>query len=152
VGKGRSARLPDGIAIIALGSVLTIFGEMGKYGIQAIGGLVLFIGIIYAIRGGGMVGALETIGSIANIMSYARIMAVGLAGAIFADACNGMGEALGSPILGILIAIPLQALNIVIAAFSPNIHAVRLNFLEFFGKFYESGSKAYAPFHKTGGE
>jgi V/A-type H+-transporting ATPase subunit I len=85
-------------------------------------------------------------------MSYARIMAVGLAGAIFADAANGMGEALGSPILGILIATPLQALNIVIAAFSPNIHAIRLNFLEFFGKFYESGSKPYAPFHKTGGE
>ncbi len=46
----------------------------------------------------------------------------------------------------------LQALNIVIAAFSPNIHAIRLNFLEFFGKFYESGSKQYEPFHKTGGE
>ena len=56
------------------------------------------------------------------------------------------------PILGLLIAIPLQMLNFVICAFSPNIHAVRLNFLEFFGKFYEPGSKEYKPFQKTGGE
>ena len=43
-------------------------------------------------------------------------------------------------------------LNFVICAFSPNIHAVRLNFLEFFGKFYEAGNKEYKPFQKTGGE
>ena len=46
----------------------------------------------------------------------------------------------------------LHALNFVIAAFSPNIHALRLNFLEFFGKFYEAGKTEYKPFHKTGGE
>ena len=39
-----------------------------------------------------------------------------------------------------------------IAAFSPNIHALRLNFLEFFGKFYESAKQEYSPFQKTGGE
>jgi V/A-type H+-transporting ATPase subunit I len=150
--KGGLLAFLVGIIILILASMLSIAGDVGRYALQAVGGIVLFVGIIYAIRGGGIVGALETVGSVAHIMSYARIMAVGLAGAIFADAANGMGEALGSPILGILIAIPLQALNIIIAAFSPNIHAIRLNFLEFFGKFYESGSKPYAPFHKTGGE
>jgi V/A-type H+-transporting ATPase subunit I len=79
-------------------------------------------------------------------------MAVGLAGAIFANAVNGIAAKMGNPVLGILVAAPLQALNFVIAAFSPNIHAVRLNFLEFFGNFYETGSKEYSPFHKTGGE
>ncbi len=150
--KGGLLAFLIGMLILILASMLTLAGDMGRYVLQAAGGLILFVGIIYAIRGGGIVGALETVGSVAHIMSYARIMAVGLAGAIFADAANGMGEALGSPILGILIAIPLQALNIVLAAFSPNIHAIRLNFLEFFGKFYETGSKEYAPFHKTGGE
>ena len=91
----------------------------------------------------GSSGAIESIGALANIASYARIMAVGLAGAIFADAVNGIGAAMGNPVLGVIIAIPLQVLNFVIAAFSPNIHAVRLNFLEFFGKFYETGSKEY---------
>ena len=79
-------------------------------------------------------------------------MAVGLAGAIFANATNGIAASVGNPVLGLVIAIPLQALGFVIAAFSPNIHAVRLNFLEFFGKFYESGNKEYKPFQKTGGE
>jgi len=46
----------------------------------------------------------------------------------------------------------LHSLNFVIAAFSPTIHAVRLNFVEFFGKFYEIGSQQYKPFTKTGGE
>lgn len=144
-----------GLTILILASALglaSVIGTTGAYIVQAIGGLILLVGIIYAVRGGGIVGGLETVGTVANVMSYARIMAVGLAGAIFADAANGMGEALGSPVIGVIIAIPLQALNIVLAAFSPNIHAIRLNFLEFFGKFYESGSKPYAPFHKTGGE
>jgi V/A-type H+-transporting ATPase subunit I len=79
-------------------------------------------------------------------------MAVGLAGAIFAEAVNEIAASMGNPILGLIIAIPLQMLNFVICAFSPNIHAVRLNFLEFFGKFYESGTKDYKPFQKTGGE
>jgi vacuolar-type H+-ATPase subunit I/STV1 len=42
--------------------------------------------------------------------------------------------------------------NILISAFSPNIHAIRLNLLEFFGKFYEPSTEPYKPFHKTGGE
>jgi V/A-type H+-transporting ATPase subunit I len=41
---------------------------------------------------------------------------------------------------------------LVLAAFTPNIHAMRLNFLEFFGSFYEAGKEEYRPFHKTGGE
>ena len=45
-----------------------------------------------------------------------------------------------------------HALNIVIAIFSPTIHAMRLNFLEFFQKFYEAGKQEYRPFHKTGGD
>ena len=75
--------------------------------------------------------------------SYIRIMAVGLAGAIFADAVNEIVRRDGQHrASAIIIGILLHALNFVIAAFSPTIHALRLNFLEFFGKFYETGSKA----------
>ncbi len=56
------------------------------------------------------------------------------------------------PILAIIVAVLLHGLNIIIAAFSPTIHALRLNFLEFFGKFYETGNQEYSPFTKTGGE
>jgi V/A-type H+-transporting ATPase subunit I len=120
--------------------------------VQAVGGFLLVVGLIYAIRGGKVLGLIESVLALSHIASYLRIMAVGLAGAIFANAVNGIAAKMGNPVLGILVAAPLQALNFVIAAFSPNIHAVRLNFLEFFGNFYETGSKEYSPFHKTGGE
>ena len=81
-----------------------------------------------------------------------RFRAVGLAGAIFAEAVNGIAVKMGNPVIGLIIAVPLQMLNFVICAFSPNIHAISLNFLEFFGGFYETGSKEYKPFQKTGGE
>jgi V/A-type H+/Na+-transporting ATPase subunit I len=119
-----------------------------------------FAGFIYAIRGGGVMGFVEILESTSGMASYIRIMAVGLAGAIFADAINnivlktmgGANISVGGMILGITVGIVLHALNLIIAAFSPTIHALRLNFLEFFGRFYEVGTKEYSPFHKTGGE
>ena len=141
------------VLMIVFGAVLTAnVGTPVAYTLQALAAGLLFFGFAFAIKGGGIVGAIESVGAIANIASYLRIMAVGLAGAIFAEAVNGIAASMGNPILGLLIAIPLQMLNFVICAFSPNIHAVRLNFLEFFGKFYESGAKEYKPFQKTGGE
>jgi V/A-type H+-transporting ATPase subunit I len=117
-------------------------------------------GFVYALRGGGVMGFVETLESVSGMASYIRIMAVGLAGAIFADAINQIvllamgGEnitAIGV-VLGLIIGILLHGLSFLIAAFSPTIHALRLNFLEFFGRFYEVGTKEYSPFHKTGGE
>lgn len=133
---------------VVFASVLQSFGVW----VQAIGGLVLFLGLAFAIKGGKVMGAIESIEALTKIASYLRIMAVGLAGAIFANAANEIAASVGSWVVGLLVAIPLQALNFVIAAFSPNIHAIRLNFLEFFGRFYETGDKQYRPFHKTGGE
>jgi V/A-type H+-transporting ATPase subunit I len=117
---------------------------------QAIAGVAIIGGIFFAGKGGGALGAIESILQFSNIASYLRIMAVGLAGAIFAEAVNEMAAQMG--IAGIFIGLILHTLNILLAAFSPNIHALRLNFLEFFGKFYEAGKQQYSPFHKTGGE
>jgi V/A-type H+-transporting ATPase subunit I len=141
------------VLMIVFGAILTAnIGTTAAYVVQALAALVLFLGLAFAIKGGGISGAIESVGALTNIASYLRIMAVGLAGAIFAEAVNEIAASMGNPILGLLIAIPLQMLNFVICAFTPNIHAVRLNFLEFFGKFYETGSKEYKPFQKTGGE
>jgi len=123
----------------------TVWGQ-GLFAALALGGFV------FAVRGGGVMGVVETVEMGSHIASYLRIMAVGLAGAIFADAVNKMAAEAGNIVLAIVIGALLHSLNLVIAAFSPAIHALRLNFLEFFGKFYETGSKEYSPFHKTGGE
>jgi len=127
------------------------FGSWTVWG-QALFALIAFGGFMFAVRGGGVMGVIETVESITGMASYLRIMAVGLAGAIFADAVNKIAAELGNVVLAIIVGVLLHSLNFVIAAFSPTIHAVRLNFLEFFGKFYETGSKEYSPFHKTGGE
>ena len=104
-----------------------------------------------AIKGGSINGGIESILALTHIASYLRIMAVGLAGAIFASAVIGIATKMGNPVIGLLLAVPLQVLNFVICAFTPTIHAIRSNFLEFFGGFFETSNKEYKPFHKTGG-
>jgi V/A-type H+-transporting ATPase subunit I len=140
-----------------------VFSSWGTWTIWPLVGFaaVSFAGFIYAIRGGGIMGVIETLESVTGMASYIRIMAVGLGGAIFADAINqivtktmgGAGHlSAGGIVLGIVVGILLHGLNLIMSSFSPTIHALRLNFLEFFGKFYETGTKEYSPFHKTGGE
>lgn len=142
-----------GFAFILAMPSMTFFQQfpLAGYGIQALFAGLIFFGLAFAIRGGGVLGLVESISGFANVFSYIRIMAVGLAGAMFADAINALFVQLGNPVIGALVAIPLHILNFVIVVFSPSIHALRLNFLEFFDKFYESGGEAYKPFEKTGG-
>ena len=120
--------------------------------IEIVFAIVALAGFFFAVRGGGVMGGVETIMAFSHMASYIRIMAVGLAGAIFAEAVNGIAAKAGNLVLGALIALVLHALNFVIAAFSPTIHALRLNFLEFFGNFFETSNTEYSPFHKSGGE
>ncbi len=145
--------LGAGAAIgLSLPIVTDQFGQWAVGG-QALFALLALAGFIFALRGGKVMGAIELIESVSHMASYIRIMAVGLAGAIFADAVNGIVAGMGkTPILAAVVAVLLHGLNIIIAAFSPTIHALRLNFLEFFGKFYETGGTKYEPFTKTGGE
>jgi V/A-type H+/Na+-transporting ATPase subunit I len=141
------------VLMVVFGAVLTAnVGSTWALVFQAAAALLLFIGLGFAIKGGSINGGIESILALTHIASYLRIMAVGLAGAIFAEAVNGIAVSMGNPIIGLMLAIPLQILNFVICAFTPSIHAVRLNFLEFFGGFFQTSSKEYKPFHKTGGE
>jgi V/A-type H+-transporting ATPase subunit I len=75
-------------------------------------------------------------------------MAIGMASVILAMVANRLGGAFQFAIIGIIVAVLLHALNIVLAMFSPSIHAMRLHIVEFFSKFYEGGGVAYKPFKK----
>jgi V/A-type H+-transporting ATPase subunit I len=124
---------------------------MGFWGsvFTAVMSIAIMVGFIMAAQGGAL-GVVESIGQVSHVMSDIRIMAVGLSGANFANAINSMVVKMGAA--GIIVGVLLHSLNFVIAAFSPNIHALRLNFLEFSGKFYASAKQQYSPFQKTGGE
>lgn len=135
-----------GMILAALAAVPAL--EAGKPVVQIVSAAALLLGFFGAMWFGKIMGFVEVIELVSHIASYIRIMAIGLAGAVFADAVNELVRELGW-IIGGLLGLILHALNIVISSFSPNIHALRLNFLEFFTKFYEPGAHEYKPFQRT---
>jgi V/A-type H+-transporting ATPase subunit I len=151
--KGGMLGFLGGLLLFGI-TAIPVFAGPGLAGaktvIGVIAGLAIVVGLYYAMKGGKALGLVESISLITSVASYIRIMALGLAGAIFADAVNSLASKLG--FLGIIVGLLLHSVNILVSAFSPNIHAIRLNLLEFFGKFYEPSKEPYKPFQKTGGE
>ena len=110
--------------------------------------VIFIVALLLIIYGAGAMGPMEIMSSVGNILSYARLMAIGLASVILAFVANKLGEEMEILAVGILIAVLLHALNIILAMFSPSIHSVRLHLVEFFSKFYKGGGIAYKPFKK----
>jgi V/A-type H+-transporting ATPase subunit I len=110
--------------------------------------IMVIVALILIIYGAGALGPLEIMSSVGNILSYSRLMAIGLASVILAFVANKLGQEMGILAVGIFVAVLLHALNIVLAMFSPSIHSVRLHLVEFFSKFYEGGGVVYKPFKR----
>jgi V/A-type H+-transporting ATPase subunit I len=110
--------------------------------------VMFIIALLLIIYGAGAMGPMEIMSSVGNILSYARLMAIGLASVILAFVANKLGEEMEILAVGIIIAVLLHALNIVLAMFSPSIHSVRLHLVEFFSKFYKGGGISYKPFKR----
>ena len=100
-------------------------------------------------------GPIETFGLLANTLSYLRVMAVGVAGVKIAEIGNemgfhGMADAVSSgdylvAVLCFLIWIGVQVFALALGLLSPSIHAVRLHFVEWMGKFYDGSGQEFAP-------
>ncbi|MGL4560885.1 MAG: V-type ATP synthase subunit I [Brevinema sp.] len=98
-------------------------------------------------------------GFLSNLLSYARLLALGLSSGIIANVFNklvmGIIESLSdiTPILGIfgiILLIFLHLFNLVLGGFGAFVHALRLQFVEFFGQFMEGGGKEYQPLQCKG--
>jgi V/A-type H+-transporting ATPase subunit I len=94
----------------------------------------------------GIVAPIELLSTVGNILSYARIMALGVASVMLAIVANRMVGAFGGAVVGVLFGLLFHLVNLVIGLFSPTIHALRLHYVEFFGKFYSPGGVRYQPF------
>jgi V/A-type H+-transporting ATPase subunit I len=108
--------------------------------------ILLGIAVAFVIYGGGTGGAIEIMGTVGNILSYVRLMAIGMASVILAMVANELGGSMDVLAVGILIAVMLHTLNLILAMFSPSIHSVRLHVVEFYSKFYKGGGLPYHPF------
>ncbi len=125
-----------------------------------VGGLVLgLIGIILLIKGEGFISILELPTLLSNVLSYSRILAIGLSSAGIALAVNTLamnlfirpeGVLLGKGILFALVGVVIlfigHMINLLLGILGPGIHSLRLQYVEFFTKFYEGGGKKYTPF------
>lgn len=91
----------------------------------------------------------------ADILSYSRLLALGLATSVIAGVINTIALMIGEtpfigPVLMVIILIVGHLGNILINCLSGFIHTARLQFVEFFGKFYEGGGKSFNPFQREG--
>ena len=95
---------------------------------------------------GGLLAPLELLKNIGNIISYARIMAIGLTSVLLANVANQLSGLTGDIILGLIVGGIIHLIGITIGVFSSSIHSLRLHYVEFFDKFIELGGRKYKPF------
>lgn len=142
------ASLSSVILILLCIVVFVVFlkSENGKFSLNLIWiiiGLALLLIVLE-----GLLAPLEILKSMGNIISYVRIMAIGLASVMLAHVANMLSGKMGNIFLGILIAALLHLLNLLLGVFSPAIHSIRLNYVEFFSKFLDSEGKGFKPLKK----
>ena len=84
-------------------------------------------------------------------MSLLRLLALGLATSVISSVFNQMGSMVaGTPVIGVIFFILIflvgHVLNLAINALGAYVHANRLQYVEFFSKFYSGGGRKFTPF------
>ena len=133
-------RLDFPLALTAAGKILAAAGALG---------ILLFAGRRAknpAVRLA--LGAYELYGVtgwLGDVLSYSRLLALGLATGVIASVINQMGVMLG-PVGFFVVFLAGHLLNLAINLLGAYVHTCRLQYVEFFGKFYEGGGRPFAPF------
>jgi len=145
---------------ILLGAAAAIAGSMvagAPAALGTVGIVVLVLGVVLlpvgsVIRSKSPLGAVTWIwdayqgisGYFSDILSYLRLMALMMAGSIIASVFNTLGSVFGL-VPFIIVAIIGNTLNLVLNLLGCYVHTMRLQCLEFFGRFYKDGGKAFRP-------
>lgn len=100
--------------------------------------------------GGGLYSLYGISGYVGDLVSYSRLMALGLSGGFIAQAMNMMAAMLGGNWFGLLL-VPViliggHLFNLFLSFLGAYVHTSRLIYVEFFGKFYEGGGKPFKNF------
>ena len=146
-----------GLVIFAGGQMVigsTLMASIGKWlAIAGAVGLVLTQGrdkknpIMKLMSG--ILSLYDITGYFSDLLSYSRIMALGLATGVIAQVVNTMGTLPGRSIIGAVLFVVIflfgHVLNLAINALGSYVHTSRLQYVEFFGKFFEGGGQAFRP-------
>lgn len=89
---------------------------------------------------------------LSDVLSYSRLLALGLATGVIASVVNTMGSLAGGGIVGVFVMLVAfvigHSYNMAINALGSFVHSSRLEYVEFFSKFYESGGETFEPFRE----
>ena len=89
---------------------------------------------------------------LSDVLSYSRLLALGLATGVIASVVNQMGSMAGGGIVGAVLFIIVfligHSMNMAINILGAYVHTNRLQFVEFFGKFYDGGGRPLEPFEQ----
>ena len=121
------------IAGIAILVILVVTQSYGKKGV--VGKLMGIGGSLYS----------NITGYFSDILSYSRLMALMLAGAVIAQVFNTLGGITGNVILFFVISMVGNGINFALNLLGCFVHDMRLQCLEFFNRFYEDGGKPFRP-------
>ncbi len=149
-------------ALFDIGSYWLLFAGIGLIFVQKTAGLiVLLLGVaaVVATQGrdrkgvmklfGGLLGLYDLISYASDLLSYSRILALGLAAGVIGQVVNILATLKGASFIGFILMIVVfcfgHILNLAINVLGTFVHTSRLQYIEFFGKFYEDGGTPFKP-------
>jgi V/A-type H+-transporting ATPase subunit I len=132
-------------------SLVHFMGIVDKPTGEAIGLQMIYTGIAVAIVLAFIQKRLKGIGEVAtliqvfaDVLSYLRLYALGLAGAIMAETFNDIGQNVGL-FLGVLVILVGHSVNVMLGIMAGMIHGLRLNFIEWYHYCFDGGGRLFHP-------
>ena len=154
------SKLKNGQVLDAVFEEVTWWVVFAGLGLMIVGitPIVLVIGMVMVVAGPmiqnkgfgkvtGIFGSLynHVTGYFGDILSYSRLMALMLAGSVIAQVFNTLGAIPGNIVIFLIISFAGNALNFALNLLGCYVHDLRLQCLEYFGKFYQDGGKPFRP-------
>jgi len=135
--------------VVFLGAALAILG-ITKF-VLIVGIVMVLVGSGWNAKGIGKVTAVfgslynHVTGYFGDILSYSRLMALMLAGSVISQVFNTLGAIPGNILFFLIVSLAGNALNFALNLLGCFVHDLRLQCLEYFGKFYKDGGKPFRP-------
>lgn len=128
----------------SVGKVMAIGGALGLILTQGRGEKNIFMRL-----GKGVFSLYDVTGYLSDVLSYSRLLALGLSTGVIAQVVNTMGKLTGNSAIGIIFFVIIllvgHTFNLAINTLGAYVHSSRLQYVEFFGKFYTGGGQAFRP-------